>query len=88
VVVQQSGNASSRDEHASLHVLLHRIAGEIGARDEAGGLVGDSDFGVHAAVRKITGLVAPGVKLRAGHQVSHLANNVDVDAATMVLRGL
>ena len=43
MLVQQSGDASSGYEHACLHVLLHGIAGEIGAGDEAGGLVGDSD---------------------------------------------
>ena len=88
MISQSVRHCTPRNQHASLHVLLHRVASEIGAGDEARGLVGDSDFGVHSAIRKITGLVAPCIELRAGHQASHLANDVDVDAAAMVLRGL
>ena len=86
--VQQPGNVSSRDEHASLHVLLHRMPGQIRAGDETHPAVGDGHFGVDTPVGERIGLVTPGIKSCGGDHCSHLAYRIKGDAAAVVLRQL
>ena len=62
------------------------MAGQVGAGDEAYVAVGDRDLGVNPPVRKRGRSFAPSVELRGRNQHPHLADHVERDASSVILR--
>lgn len=85
MVIQRTGYMAAVDQDASLHVSLHRVSGQVRTGDEANLTVGDRDFGMDAALGEGFGLVSPSIESRGRDQGLHLAQDIERDAAALLL---
>ena len=69
MVLQQPWDLPTRKKHTGLHVLFHRVAGQVGAGDEAHVTVRHGDLGVSPPIRERGRAFAPSVEVRQGASV-------------------
>src|SRR6185312_1049555 len=85
---EQHWNLSSSNEHASFHVLFHRMSSQVGASDKTYTSISGCDLGVNASIREWCHSLSPSEELRGGYQCLHPADNVERNASPVILRRL
>jgi hypothetical protein len=75
--VERARDRATLDENAYFHVLLHRMACQVGAGYEADVLIGNGDFGVNASARVLTRFSSPSENVGVRQCSFHLAEGVE-----------
>ena len=62
VVTQTGWDMATNDQNACFHVLFERMAGQIRARQESNGIVGNGDLRVNPTVREGGWAIRPSIQ--------------------------